>query len=106
MTLRQRPKALAPGLTVRSVLEKFASIQMIDVYLPTTEGNELLLRRYTQPDKDQLLLLSRLNLTLPDQPKTQLFAPVRGNNFICFKNLVITQTGEDNQSLPLFKHSR
>ena len=58
--------------TVRSVLEKFASIQMIDVYLPTTEGNELLLRRYTQPDKDQLLLLSRLNLTLPEQPKPQL----------------------------------
>ena len=45
---------------------------MIDVYLPTTEGNELLLRRYTQPDKDQLLLLSRLNLNLPEQPKPQL----------------------------------
>jgi hypothetical protein len=72
MTLKQRLKALAPGLTVRSVLEKFVSIQMIDVYLPTTEGNELLLRRYTQPDKDQLLLLSRLNLTLPEQPKPQL----------------------------------
>jgi hypothetical protein len=72
VTLKQRLKALAPGLTVRSVLEKFASIQMIDVYLPTTEGNELLLRRYTQPKKDQLLLLSRLNLTLPEQPKPQL----------------------------------
>jgi len=72
MTLKQRLKALAPGLTVRSVLEKFVSIQMIDVYLPTTEGNELLLQRYTQPDKDQLLLLSRLNLTLPEQPKPQL----------------------------------
>ena len=72
MTLKQRLKALAPGLTVRSVLEKFVSIQMIDVYLPTTDGNELLLRRYTQPDNDQLLLLSRLNLTLPEQPKPQL----------------------------------
>jgi hypothetical protein len=72
MTLKQRLKALAPGLTVRSVLEKFVSIQMIDVYLPTTEGNELLLRRYTQPDKDQLLLLLRLNLTLPEQPKPEL----------------------------------
>jgi hypothetical protein len=71
-TLKQRLKALAPGLTVRSVLEKFVSIQMIDVFLPTTDGKELLLRRYTQPDKDQLLLLSRLNLNLPDQPKPQL----------------------------------
>jgi hypothetical protein len=72
MTLKQRLKALAPGLTVRSVLEKFVSIQMIDVYLPTTDGKELLLRRYTQPDKDQLLLLSRLDLQLPEQPKPQL----------------------------------
>jgi hypothetical protein len=72
VTLKQRLKTLAPGLTVRSVLEKFAPIQMIDVYLPTTEGKELLLRRYTQPDKDQILLLSRLNLILPEQPKPQL----------------------------------
>jgi hypothetical protein len=72
VTLKQRLKALAPGLTVRSVLDKFASIQMIDVYLPTTEGNELLLPRYTHPDKDQLLLLSRLNLILPEQPKPRL----------------------------------
>lgn len=72
VTLKQRLKALAPGLTVRSVLEKFVSIQMIDVYLPTTDGKELLLRRFTQPDKDQLLLLSRLNLNLPEQPRPQL----------------------------------
>ena len=77
MTLKQRLKALAPGLTVRSVLEKLATIQMIDVYLPTTEGNELLLRRYTHPGKDQLLLLSRLNLTLPEQPKPQLLRKAR-----------------------------
>ena len=72
VTLQQRLKALAPGLTVRSVLEKFGGIQMLDVYLPTTDGKELLLRRYTQPDKDQLLLLSRLDLSLPAQPKPQL----------------------------------
>jgi hypothetical protein len=72
VTPKQRLQALAPGLTVRSVMEKFVSIQMIDVYLPTTDGNNLLLRRYTQPDKDQLLLLSRLNLNLPDQPSPQL----------------------------------
>jgi len=72
VTLHQRLKALAPGLTVRAVLEKFVSIQMIDVYLPTTTGKELLLRRYTQPEKDQLLLLSRLDLNLPEQPRPQL----------------------------------
>ncbi len=81
VTLKQRLKALAPGLTVRAVLEKFKSIQMIDVYLPTTDGKELLLRRYTQPDKDQLLLLSRLDLDLPEQPMPQLLdrRPEMGN---------------------------
>jgi hypothetical protein len=35
--------ALAPGLTPRSVLEKFAAMQMIDVHLPTTDSRELVL---------------------------------------------------------------
>lgn len=72
VTLQQRLKALAPGLTVRSLLETFASIQLVDVYLPTTDGRELLLPRYTEPNKEQLLLLSRLKLSLPSQPKPKL----------------------------------
>ncbi|UCG12716.1 MAG: IS1634 family transposase, partial [Deltaproteobacteria bacterium] len=72
VTLRQRLKALAPGLTVRSVLETFAPIQLVDVHLPTTDGRELLLPRYTEPNKEQLLLLSRLKLRLPTQPKPKL----------------------------------
>jgi len=39
----QRRRALAPGLTARSALEKFAAVQMIDVRLPTTDGRALLL---------------------------------------------------------------
>ena len=72
VTLKQRLTVLAPGLTPRSVLEKFAGIKMVNVHLPTTDGKELLLRCYTQPDKDQLLLLSRLDLHLPPQPKPEL----------------------------------
>jgi len=72
VTLQQRLKALAPGLTVRSILEKFASIQMVDVHLPTTDGRELRLPRYTEPNKEHLLLLSRLNLQLPPQPRPEL----------------------------------
>jgi transposase len=41
VTLQQRLKALAPGLTVRSIREKFASIQLVDVHLHTTDGKEL-----------------------------------------------------------------
>jgi transposase len=72
VTMQQRLKALAPGLTVRSVLEKFKSIQLVDVHLPTTDGRELRLPRYTEPSKEHLLLLSRLNLKLPPQPRPEL----------------------------------
>lgn len=36
VTLKNSAKKTAPGLTPRSILEKFAAIQMIDVHLPTT----------------------------------------------------------------------
>jgi len=67
VTLGQQLKALAPGLTPRSVLEKFATMQMIDVYVPTTDGRELSLTRYTQPEPELKLLLDKLKLALPAQ---------------------------------------
>jgi transposase len=47
ITLKRRLAALAPGLTPRSVLEKFSAVQMIDVIVPTTDGRELQLTRTT-----------------------------------------------------------
>jgi hypothetical protein len=47
MTQQRRRHASALGLTARSALEKFGAAQMIDVHLPTTDGRELLLNRYT-----------------------------------------------------------
>jgi hypothetical protein len=38
VTLGWRLHALAPGLTTRTVLEKFASISLLDVQLPKTEA--------------------------------------------------------------------
>ncbi len=67
VTLGQQLKALAPGLTTRSALEKFAAVQMIDVFVPTTDGRELCLTRYTQPEPELKLLLDKLRLTLPTQ---------------------------------------
>jgi transposase len=72
VTLKQRAKAKAPGLTPRAILEKFKAIQMIDVHLPTTDGRNLILPRYTQPEKELQLLLHQLNLTLPDQPPPRI----------------------------------
>jgi transposase len=72
VTLRERLRRHAPGLTPRQALDHLAGIQMIDVYLPTTDGRELLLRRRTEPDKGQQLLLAQLKLLLPDQPPPKI----------------------------------
>jgi hypothetical protein len=69
-----RLQALAPGLTPRSVLEKFAAVQMIDVHLPTTDGRELVLTRYTEPEPELSLLLEKLKLELPAQPPPKITA--------------------------------
>ena len=67
VTLGHRLKHLAPGLTARSVLEKFSAVQMIDVHIPTTDVRGLTLTRYTQPEQDLKPLLDRLRFTLPPQ---------------------------------------
>ena len=74
VTLRRRLYALAPGLTPRSVIEKFSALQMIDVHIPTTDGRELMLTRYTQPEPELILLLEKLRLKLPPQPPPKITA--------------------------------
>ena len=72
VTLQRRLHALAPGLTARSALETFAAMQMIDVHLPTTDGRELRLTRYTQPEPELQLLIRQLKLQLPPQPPPRI----------------------------------
>ena len=74
VTLGRRLHALAPGLTPRSLIEKLSAIQMIDVHVPTTDGRELVLTRYTEPEPDQRLLLGELRLELPAQPPPKITA--------------------------------
>jgi hypothetical protein len=74
VTLRARLKTLAPGLTPRAVFEKMAKLQMLDVVFPTTDGRTLTLPRQTLPEADTQLLLDRLQLTLPPQPKPRITA--------------------------------
>ncbi len=69
VTLKQRLKALAPGLAPRAVLEKLAAIQMIDVELPTTHGRTIVLSSRTEPEDNPRLLLQRLKLDLPPAPR-------------------------------------
>ena len=74
VTLRRRLSDLAPGLTPRSVLEKFGAVQMIDVHLPTTDGRKVIMSRYTQPEPELQVLLQQLRLSLPPQPPPRVTA--------------------------------
>ena len=72
VTLKQRLRQEAPGLSPREVLDKFACIQMVDVHLPTSDGRVFILSRYTHPEKDHQMLLAQLSLHLPSQPPPKI----------------------------------
>ena len=76
VTLKNRLQVLAPGLTPKAVLEKLATIQMLDVWFPTTDGRWLVMPRFTQPETDQAILLHKLKLELPQQPPPRIKARV------------------------------
>lgn len=77
VTLKNRLTAHAPGLTAGAVLEKLATIQMLEVWLPTTDGRWLVMPRYTEPEADQALLLHELKLRLPRQPPPRIKSGLR-----------------------------
>ena len=74
VTMKHRLMLHAPGLTPSAVLEKLATVQMIDVWIPTVDGRWLILPRYTQPEKDTALLLQQLKLELPIQPPPRIMS--------------------------------
>lgn len=71
-TLKTNLKRFAQGLTPREVLEKFKTIQMVDVHVPTTDGRERVLSRYTQPEPEHRMILDPLRLQLPAQPPPRI----------------------------------
>ena len=74
VTLKNLARPHACGLTPRAILESFATIQMVDVHLPATDGRHLVLPRHTRPKKDHELLLHQLGMTLPAQPAPRISA--------------------------------
>jgi transposase len=74
VTLKNRLLVHAPGLTPASALEKLATIQMVEVWIPMLDGRWLVLPRHTQPDKDVQLMLDQLRITLPSQPPPRIKA--------------------------------
>jgi transposase len=77
VTFRHQLKAHAPGLTVRQALDKLAAMQLLDVHFPTTDGRELIFTRYTEPENDQQLLLSKLRWKLPPQAPPRITATTK-----------------------------
>jgi transposase len=74
VTLKNRALIHAPGLTPASILEKLATIQMVEVWIPMVDGRWIVLPRHTQPDKDVQAMLDQLQITLPSQPPPRIKA--------------------------------
>ena len=53
---------------------------MIGVAIPTTDGRELLLTRYTDPESELRLLLDKLRLEFPAQPPPKITPHCRPNH--------------------------
>ena len=75
ITLEKYNKKAATGLSSRSVLERMSEIQMLDVTIPTTDGRELRMKRYTKPEKVHQLLLNQLGFNLPGQAPPEIRTP-------------------------------
>ena len=75
VTLKNRLLIHAPGLTPAAVLEKLATIQMVEVWIPMLDGRWLMLPRHTQPENDVQAVLDHLHLSLPSQPPPRIKAP-------------------------------
>jgi hypothetical protein len=72
VTLKNRLQIHAPGLTPAAVMEKLATIQMVEVWIPMVDGRWLVLPRHTQPEADVQALLDQVHITLPSQPPPRI----------------------------------
>ena len=57
----------AQPLSVMKALALLSTLQSADIILPTTDGQEIRLRRITEPTAEQKSLLQQLGLGLPER---------------------------------------
>ena len=74
MTLIRKPSAAQPNaspkprpMTPAVILRELGRIQIGDILLETTDGQQLALRRVARPDAEQARILAALNLKLPER---------------------------------------
>jgi hypothetical protein len=61
---------------------------MIDVHLPTTDGREIVLTRFTEPEPDLRLLIARMKLQLPASRPPKSPPPRFPHNTSCSEDLL------------------
>jgi hypothetical protein len=99
VTLKNRTLIHAPRLTLAAVLEKLATIQMVEVWIPTPDGRWLVLPRHKQPGKDVQAMLDHLHLALPSQPPQRIKGSqaadpsVAGKTSCCSDTAVVKNSG-------------
>jgi transposase len=71
-TLAQMCQHAGLGQEPRRVFEELATIQLVDVVLPTRQGTEIRKRCITRPTDHQAILLHHLRLSLPNRPMADL----------------------------------
>src|SRR5581483_7692589 len=94
------------GGTLRVVLEKLATIPMLDVRFPTTHDCWRVISRYTQREADQILKRHELRLSLPPRlpPRIKLSEQVAAAtsplrmSFRPWRSLCLNQTAYDGNT--------
>ncbi len=69
-TLQQWMDGAGLGTAPRKLLEEMAEVRSLDVVLPTSQGTELRLRTVSKPEQRLAILLQKLDLPLPNRPKS------------------------------------
>jgi hypothetical protein len=67
----EKPGVAYRGTDTAVVIQRGLDV-MIDVHLPTTDGRQLCLTRYTQPELEFQILIQQLKLQLPLQPPPRI----------------------------------
>jgi len=69
-TLQQWMDGAGLGTAPRKLLEEIAEVRSLDVLLPTNQGTDLRLRTVSKPEDRLAILLQKLDLPLPNKPKS------------------------------------
>jgi len=71
--LKQKLKAVGPGLTPWQLLDQFQRIVQVEVWFKLKAGGAICLPRITQPEAAQALLLHQMGWALPEQPPPRIY---------------------------------